>query len=158
MAMDRDQAEAEMPCAAMVIARLEEAGATLLALPARGPSPRLRGTVHTVVREAAESYGWTGGVARPAVPDARRISRMDEAMGWLRLIADDRYLLRRVVGARALVSPVSGRHLFSWRRLGAVVGADHRAVQRWHAEGIDRIVAGLGGGLRAGSGKPLPRS
>jgi hypothetical protein len=29
--------------------------------------------------------------------------------------------------------------------LGAALGADHKAVQRWHAEGIALIVAGLNG-------------
>jgi len=41
------------------------------------------------------------------------------------------------------VSPVTDRHLFAWRRLAAAIGADHKAVQRWHAQGIDIIVAGL---------------
>jgi hypothetical protein len=42
------------------------------------------------------------------------------------------------------VSPVTERHLFSWRRLGGVLGADHKAVQRWHAQGIDMLVAAVG--------------
>jgi hypothetical protein len=50
------------------------------------------------------------------------------------------------VGARALVSPVTGRHLYSWRRLGSLVGADHKAVQRWHAQGVDLLVAALNAG------------
>jgi hypothetical protein len=68
---------------------------------------------------------------------------MDEAMGWIGLIPDDRYVLRRIVGARSLVSPMTDRHIFPWRRLGAAIGADHKAVQRWHAEGIGLIVAAL---------------
>jgi len=128
---------------AFVIARLEEAGRTLLALPGTGWSTRLRITQYDVVRSALENYGWEKQPARPAVPSAARITRMDEAMAWLQLIAQDRYVLRRIVGARALVHPVSERHLFSWRRLGAVLGADHKAVQRWHGEGIALIVAAL---------------
>ena len=68
---------------------------------------------------------------------------MDEALAWLQLIPQDRYVLRRIVGARSLVHPISDRHLYSWRRLGSVLGADHKAVQRWHAQGIATIVAGL---------------
>jgi hypothetical protein len=45
---------------------------------------------------------------------------------------------------RALVHPLTDRHIYPWRRLGAALGADHKAVQRWHAQGIDLIVAGLG--------------
>ena len=126
-----------------VIYRLEEAGATLLALPGTGWTTRLRTSSIAIVRTALESYGWTSTRIRPPVPSSDRISRMDEAMAWLPLIPLDRYVLRRVVGARSLVHPVTDRHLFPWRRLGAALGADHKAVQRWHAQGIDMIVAAL---------------
>jgi len=129
--------------AAFVTSRLEEAGATLLALPGTGWSTRLRTSSLDIVRTALESYGWTSTRIRPAVPSAERISRMDEALQWLTLIPQDRYVLRRIVGARSLVHPISERHLFPWRQLGAVLGADHKAVQRWHAQGIGLIVAAL---------------
>ena len=128
---------------AFVIYRLEEAGAALLALPGSGYSPRLRMSHLDVLHTAVEAYGWEAGRIRPAMPCAATISRMDEALGWLMLIPKDRYVLRRIVGARCLVSPVTERHLFSWRRLAAVLGADHKAVQRWHAQGIDMIVAAV---------------
>jgi hypothetical protein len=123
--------------------RLEEAGTALLSLPASGWSTRLRTSALEVVRAAAESYGWAGERIRPPVPSAAVITRMDEAMGWLQLIPVERYVLRRIVGARSLVSPLTDKHLFPWRRLGAALGADHKAVQRWHAEGIGLIVAAL---------------
>jgi hypothetical protein len=68
---------------------------------------------------------------------------MDKAMGYLTLIPQDRYLLRRIVGCRALVHPISGRHLYSWRRLAELLRADHKAIQRWHGEGIRIIVFAL---------------
>lgn len=126
-----------------LIACLEEAGATLLSLPPSGFSPRLRTATLPVLREAAEAYGWSTAELRPPMSSAQRISRMDKAMGYLSLIPQDRYLLRRIVGCRALVHPVSGRHLSSWRRLGELLGADHKVVQRWHGEGIRLIVAAL---------------
>jgi hypothetical protein len=126
-----------------VVSRLEEAGAAILALPPSGYTTKLRTSSLDVVRAAAESYGWGPGKVRPPMPSNARISRMDEAFTWLLLIPDDRYVLRRIVGARSLVSPLTERHLFPWRRLGAAMGADHKAVQRWHAQGIDIIVAGL---------------
>jgi hypothetical protein len=67
---------------------------------------------------------------------------MDQAFGWLALIPADRYVLRRIVSARSLVSPLTLRHLFSWRRLGLLLGADHKAVQRWHGQGVGLIVRG----------------
>ncbi|MGE0222684.1 MAG: DUF6362 family protein [Acetobacteraceae bacterium] len=126
-----------------VIYRLEEAGATLLALPNSGWNTRLRSSTIDIVRSALESYGWTETRVRPAIPSSEKITRMDEAMGWLALIPQDRYVLRRVVGARSLVHPITDRHLFPWRRLGAALGADHKAVQRWHAQGVDQIVSAL---------------
>jgi len=126
-----------------VISRLEEAGATLLALPGSGYSTRLRVSQLDVVHAALEAYGADRGRMRPAVPSAARITRMDESLSWIGLIPDERFVLRRIVGARSLVSPVTERHLFSWRRLGTVIGADHKAVQRWHAQGIGMVVAAL---------------
>ncbi len=126
-----------------VIYRLEEAGATLLALPGTGYSTRLRSSSLEIVRTALESYGWSDARIRPPVPSADKISRMDEAMSWIPLIPLDRYVLRRVVGARSLVHPVTDRHLFPWRRLGKALGADHKAIQRWHAQGIAIIVEAL---------------
>ena len=130
-----------------VIYRLEEAGQTLLALPASGWNTQLRTTRIDVVRSALEGYGWDrgGGALRPAVPGADRIDRMDEALAWIPLIPLDRYVLRRIVGSRSLVSPITERHLFTWRRLGSLLGADHKAIQRWHGQGIGLIVAALKG-------------
>ncbi len=132
--------------AELVNYRLEEAGATLLALPGTGWSTRLRASSWEIVRSAIESYGWTEKRIRPPVPSAARITRMDEAMSWITLIPVDRYMLRRIVGARSLVHPITERHLYPWRRLATAIGADHKAVQRWHGQGIDLIVARLNAG------------
>jgi uncharacterized protein DUF6362 len=126
-----------------VIDRLEEAGATLLALPGSGWSTRLRTSSLEIVRTAIESYGWSTNRIRPPLPSPARITRMDETMGWISLIPVERYVLRRIVGARSLVHPITGRHLFPWRRIAVAVGADHKAVQRWHAQGIESIVTQL---------------
>jgi hypothetical protein len=144
----RDTLDAET-----VAARLEEAGATLLALPERGYSTGLASRRYDIVRSALESYGWQGAQGgsprlRPPVPSAAAITRMDQAFGWLALIPADRYVLRRIVSARALVSPLTGRHMFSWRRLGMLLGADHKAVQRWHGQGVGLIVRGQNSGAR----------
>jgi hypothetical protein len=137
--------DARLLDAELVIYRLEEAGAALLALPGTGWSTRLRGSSLEIVRTAIESYGWTTNRIRPPVPSAARITRMDEAMSWIPLIPIDRYVLRRIVGARSLVHPITERHLYPWRRLATALGADHKAVQRWHVQGIDLIVSALNG-------------
>ncbi|GLR67576.1 hypothetical protein GCM10010909_22570 [Acidocella aquatica] len=126
-----------------IVARLEAAGAALLAMPARGYSTQLRQMKFDVVHTALEAYGWESAVARPPVPSAAAISAMDEAFGWLAIIPEARYVLRRILGARALVHPLTERHLYPWRRLGTMLGADHKSVQRWHGQGIDLIGAAL---------------
>ena len=127
-----------------VVARLEEAGQTLLSLPRSGPTTGLRQTRHQFVAEALEAYGSSDqGRPRLAVPSALQITRMDQALAWIPLIPSDRLVLRRIVGCRALVDPLVGRQLYSWRRLARLVGADHKAIQRWHAAGIDIIVESL---------------
>ncbi len=159
---DRADTREDRVDAAYVIYRLEEAGATLLALPGTGYSPRLRVSHLDVLQTAVEAFGGERGRLRPAVPGAARISRMDEALAWITLIPADRTVLRRIVGARSLVSPTTERHLYSWRRLGEVLGADHKAVQRWHGQGVDMLVgavmalrrtrAAAGGSRAAGAG------
>jgi len=131
-----------------VIARLEDAGATLLAMPGRGPATGLRQMRFDVVHTALEAYGWEAPPLRAPAPCAAAISEMDEALAWLRFIPDGHFVIRRIVGSRALVHPLTRRHLFTWRRLAAVVGADHKSVQRWHGQGVGMIVDRLIHGLR----------
>jgi len=123
-----------------VLSALEEAGRTLLALPQSGPSTRLRQSGLEWVRDV-HAYPPDRTRLRPAVPSASAIDRMDRVLAWISRIPADKFVLRRVVGARCLVNPMTGRYLFSWRRLGTAIGADHKAVQRWHTQGIDLIVA-----------------
>ena len=129
-----------------LISQLEAAGATLLALPSRGYSTQLRTMKFDVVHTALEAYGWQAAVVRPAMPSAAEISRMDEAFGWLTIIPETKYVLRRILGARALVHPITRRHLFPWRRIGTMLGADHKSIQRWHGQGIELVLRGLNAG------------
>jgi hypothetical protein len=126
-----------------VILRLNDAGRTLLSLP---PGHAVRGfTKPQVWRLLAPSVDFDAlpDRVRPATPSAKAISEMDEALRWLALIPDDKYVLRRIVASRLLVSPLTDRHLFPWRRIAGLIGSDHKAVQRWHADGIAHIVRRL---------------
>ncbi len=128
-----------------VAARLEEAGATLLALPQSGYTTALRISRLDTLNPDAEPPLDARTRQRPPLPGTAAITRMDEAFAWFRLIADDRYVLRRILGGRALVHPITGKHLNSWRKLGERLGADHNAVRRWHGEAIALLVRGLRG-------------
>lgn len=130
---------------AEIVARLEHAGMTLLALPTKGYSTHLRQMRFDIVHTALEAYGWEIPALRAPAPSASAISEMDETFSWLALIPEQSFLLRRVLNARALVHPLTNRHLFPWRRLAAAVGADHKSVQRWHARGVAIIEEGLNG-------------
>ncbi len=125
-----------------VIARLEQAGRTLLCLPRNAPGVARCQTRHGDVADAAAAYAALD--RRHPAPGAAEIGRMDRTLAWVTLIPAERPMIRRIVGCRCLVSPATGRHLFSWRRLAGLTGIDHRLIQRWHAEGIDAIVASLG--------------
>jgi hypothetical protein len=128
---------------AELVLLLENAGATLLALPNAGHSTRIRQMRFDIVHTALEAYGWAAEPVRAPAPDAAAISAMDEAFGWLALIPDEKFVLRRILGARALVHPLTRRHLFPWRRLAGVLGADHKSVQRWHGDGIRFLMKAL---------------
>lgn len=125
-----------MTSAAEVVERLNEAGATLLSVP--HGAGRANGVPWEILNAVEDT-----GFAALGNPTRAQIKRMNEALGWISLIPRDRYVLRRIVGARALISPATKRHVYPWRRLAALLGADHKAVQRWHAQGIALIAAAL---------------
>ena len=125
-----------------VIARLEEAGGTMLAMAATGYSTAMRVSSLEVVDE-----WWLYPPERTSVPklrpDSAAITRMDQALSWIRFIPVEQRAERRVVGARAMVNPLNGRHLVSWRALGRELGVEHHTVQTWHSRGIERIAVRL---------------
>ena len=133
--------------AKLVVARLEEAGRTLLALPHTGYTTRLKTSAIEIIRSAIEgdSCANVGGRLRPAVQSSAGIAA-GRGAGLDSLIPLDRYVLRRIVGARALMNPLTDRYLYPWRKLGTLVGADHKAVRRWHGQGIGLIVEALNAG------------
>lgn len=114
-----------LPCAAdveMVVYRLEEAGATLLAL---------------------KNHGAPYRTPRGHLTSAARVMRMEEALAWVELIPRERMRVRQVVRARALVSPSSERHLHGWAQVAHTLGRTEGEVQAMHREGIETIVAVL---------------
>lgn len=130
--------------AAVIIRRLEQAGATLLALRGRSPFPApFRSCMPDPIQDVMEAYGYTEAESLPALPSAREISRMDVSYAWLGHIPAQRRVIRRIVAARSLVDPLSGRHVVSWRRLGILLRASHVSVEVWHGQGIATIVANL---------------
>lgn len=105
--------------------RLEEAALTLRRLPnPLGSGSRGFGSSWPeTVRSVHTAYGYERARMR-VVPSAREISRMDEAIGWLRLIKDPDD--RRIVWMRA-----EGHR---WRSVGIAAGVVRQtAWRRWTA-------------------------
>lgn len=126
-----------------VMKRLEDAGRTLLSMPPASLPGRMRPVTYDQLAGGVREFQDALGRPLRCTPSPQDIDLMDEALEWLPLIPQDRYVIRRIVACRALVSPLTDRHLFPWRRIGTLIGADHKAVQRWHGQGIDYIVTAL---------------
>lgn len=138
-----------------VIYRLEEAGRTLLALPSANCLPAgLKACWPAFPQAAMEAYGYGTVEIRPPVPDARQITRMDEAYQWVALLPTDWVNRRRTLLMRSLVSPRTDRHLWSYRTIGLALGVSHEITRRWHRTSIDELVRLLDG--RAGRATAPP--
>ena len=136
--------------------RLEDAGGTLMALPLhKGALPAdTRSRWPDVMRGAEDAFVALVG-AGPAVkedfasnrlqvrvsPSARAVGRMDEVLDWLWYLKDARK--RRLCLARALIHPVSERHVVSYRKLGRIFGLHHDTVRVWHDRALSEIAQAL---------------
>lgn len=94
--------------------------------------------------------------AQPVMPDAvptvsvqpteAELERLAEVLSWVRLIPDDRYVLRRIVASRMLLSPQTDKPLFPWKRLSVLLGANINAVRRWHDEALSLMLSRMPSG------------
>lgn len=171
------EAEIEIWTPEDVRLRLEEAGQTLMSLPLpKGAFPRDdRSNWPDVVRGYEDAFAALIGASESVkgdfaesrnrvrlTPGAAAIGRMDEALDWLWRIDDVRK--RRLCLCRALVHPVSGRHIVSYRKLGRMFGLHHETIRAWHDRALAQIatlltekrISKTGHGKR-GRRRPLPR-
>lgn len=143
-------------CPDEVKLRLEEAGRTLMSLPMprHGLPAEMRSNWPEVVRGYEDAFAALIGASRSAKQDfadhhnrvrvaasARDVARMDEALEWLWRIDDSRK--RRLCLCRALIHPVSGRHIASFRRLGRLFGLHHDTVRAWHERALGELAGKL---------------
>jgi hypothetical protein len=140
-------------------ARLNDAGHTLMCLAVRGCRPAgERSFWPEIVQEVWEAYGYTDEDLPRPMPNARQVSRMDEALDWTRLIPLDpprsseaelhsRHggaVLRRIVQLRMLIRPrTDDRHVYSFGKLADRFGASKEGVRRWHKQALERILREL---------------
>lgn len=105
-------------------ARLEEAALTLQRLPnPAGSGPRGYGSSWPeYVREARHAYGYHNAHVR-VVPTAAEISRMEECLGWMRLV--------QPIDAKIIWMRAEGRR---WREICIEVGMVRQSAwRRWVA-------------------------
>lgn len=136
--------------------RLEEAGRTLMSLPVpKGAFPRdARSNWPDVVRGYEDAFAALIGASDAQkgdfaegynrvrlAPSAAAVGRMDEALDWLWRIDDVRK--RRLCLCRALIHPVSGRHIVSYRKLGRMFGLHHETMRAWHDRALAQIATAL---------------
>ncbi|MHB8388168.1 MAG: DUF6362 family protein [Acidobacteriaceae bacterium] len=106
-----------------LVTELERAGATLVALPEGRMRPSgVRSAWPDIVHSAIEAYGWQAGRYRFPCPSAHDISEMDRIFRVVNRLPADRRTWRRIVLLRCLVDPISGRHYWSWRKIGRALG------------------------------------
>lgn len=122
--------------------RLFEAGCTLAVLPMHGLRPaNVRVAWPEIMADADPDWidAMPDDSGRMPRPTAKAIARMDEALGWLSLIDDDRMNWRRAICLRLVVHPISHRHRWAWRAVGRKLGVDHKTAQSWHERGVSAI-------------------
>jgi hypothetical protein len=117
---------------------LQWAGARLLAMPIASPLPREPHTAWPAfAQDARQAYGYTNERLRAAAPRANEIAIMDEILLLPMLVQD--ITTRRIIHARALVTPIAGRHLYSWTKLAFMLHSSRTRVARLHSLGLAEI-------------------
>lgn len=118
---------------------LEWAGASLLSLPVSSTRPHgFRSFWPTYADDVSTAYGYTTPRTRPVPPSSVDISLMDSIFDLILLV--DQRRTRRILQARALVSPVNGRHIYHWTTIAVLVRSNRRDVAAEHKWGL-KIIA-----------------
>jgi hypothetical protein len=117
---------------------LEWAGIRLLSMRITSPVPQgFRSYWPDYAADAAEAYGYTRETMRAAAVGPKEITIMDQILTLPSLITD--IPTRRIVHKRSLVTPVSGRYVFSYTRLAKDLSIDARLAARLYLKGVAEI-------------------
>lgn len=117
---------------------LEWAGATLLAMRLRSPFPReFRAAWPEFPSDFNDAYGYTAESFRVPAPSSADIDLMDTILALPSLVDDP--TTRRILHRRALVTPLTGRYIHSYRSIALLLHSDERRVARLHKAGLVRI-------------------
>jgi Domain of unknown function (DUF6362) len=118
---------------------LEWAGSKLLALNVKSPLPKEPSCAWPEFKQdATQAYGYTNERLRPPQPTALDIELMDRILVFPSLIKD--IDSRRIVNARALVTPLGNRYLYSWSKIAFMLHTNRQTVRRLHNKGLCEII------------------
>lgn len=116
-------------------ALLYQAGRTLMALRVSGCWPSGHRSGMPECLRDPEDMRYAETEYSPAAPSPSQVSAMDLALGWISLLpaaTEAQVRIRKLVWARCLVSPRSDRPIYSWARLGRMLGlSENTAKTRW---------------------------
>lgn len=118
---------------------LEWAGRALLALPSHGLGPaELRAWWPSVAPDATLAYGYNAPRLRPVVPAADEIPWIDEILALPNVC--HRITTRRILHARAMVSPLNDRYIYSWAKIARLVHLSPNTVKIEHLRGLGEVI------------------
>lgn len=121
---------------------LEWAGQCLLSLGGSGAGPQGYKVAWPIYApDSKVAYGYSGERLRPPKLSSRDIRLMDEILLFPEFISEVQ--TKRIVGARSLVTPVSGRYLYSWSKIAFMLHLDRDTVKRRHSRGLAEIIGRL---------------
>jgi len=117
---------------------LEWAGQRILSLPVKNIYPQTyRSFWPDFPQDVHTAYGYSNVRLRPPPPSKDEIPLIDEILGLIVMVPQERQ--RRILNARALVSPITGRYLFPWAKISFLLKADPRTIKGLHAKGLEFI-------------------
>jgi len=125
--------------------RIEDAGETEIALRVTGCYPaKYKAAWPDYPQEPSESYGYNETTMKPPQPTASDITDWEEVMEWrFRLSKHCRRKkclhFARMVVLGSLGDPITGKRLYSWRKIGKMIKRDHKTAKSWYDSGIQML-------------------
>jgi hypothetical protein len=108
---------------------LRWAGEKLLCMPVSKPGP----TIPTACWPTSD-LEQSGSNLKSNPPGGHEIKFIDDILDLVLLVPDP--TVRRILHARALVAPVSGKHLYSWVRLAKLLKTNRKRIATLHNTGL----------------------
>lgn len=125
---------------AQVEQHLDAAAITLSALRSPGLRPAgCRIMWPDIVRDLEDIWWTEVDDVRPPAPSSDEVSRMDEALSWVRFLDGSHRRLRQVVNMRLIVHPISLSHRWSWNGIGNRLGISNHTAKAWHRQAAEVI-------------------